>query len=321
MRGTACACLAAAVLAACLLVSCCGVLRVSLGCVGCGALFALPLASLSWVGRMSGQMPASDGFPSRRGVFGRRLDCRSVHRLGSLVPVYACALRSRPDGRAVGTCVDGYPWTLVSLARGAWVCACVCVVGRALLCVLAARCACWSLVCAAFMSPPGSFSGSSGHEGPCLCVCVGRSVPVPAPCFPPATAAPAAASGRTTSSRWPRRKRRKGRERRGSTPIWSVVETLWLFPLFVFGSCSVGGGLICSADCSLSLFVSLLSVLLIETGDRPSEWILLRVEAVGVDSPSVVAVGVDSPSVTLWTVVLWFARRCSRPVVGSRRQV
>ena len=65
MRGTACACLAAAVLAACLLVSCCGVLRVSLGCVGCGALFALPLASLSWVGRMSGQMPASDGFPSR----------------------------------------------------------------------------------------------------------------------------------------------------------------------------------------------------------------------------------------------------------------
>ena len=226
-----------------------------------------------------------------------------------------------PDCGCMRTWVSIGPLLRLRVARG---CLRVCV-WLGVLC-----CACWLLAalcgrsCVWRSCRPRDLSRAQvgTRARACVCVCVCAVVcPSPPRVF------------RLRPRRQPpppavrlRRGGRGGKEGRGGKGVdrrlfgrW--FETLWLFPLFVFGSCSVGGGLICSADCSLSLFVSLLSVLLIETGDRPSEWILLRVEAVGMDSPSVVAVGVASPSVTLWTVVLWFARRCSRPVVGSRRQV
>ena len=216
------------------------------------------LASLSWAGRMSGQMPVSDGCPSRRGVFGRRLDCRPAHRLGSLVPVYACALRSRPDGRAVGTCVGGYPWTCVSLARGAWVCACVC--GWACF-VVRAGCSLRFVVarvCGVHVAP-GIFLGLKvGTRARACCV---WAVVCPSPSRPrPRLCRRLRLHDFVDQAE---EEKSEGRGRRGTSPSWSVVGARWLFPLFVFGSCLVGGGLICSAGCSLSLLASLFPVLLI----------------------------------------------------------
>ena len=142
----------------------------------------MSLTPLSCAGWMSGQMPASAGFPSRWGVFGRRLDCRSTHRLGSLVPVYACALRSRPDGRAVGACVHGYPWTLVSLARGAWVCVRVC--GWACF-VVRAGCSLRFVVarvCGVHVAP-GIFPGLKLARGPVCVNAWAAGEPVPHPAF------------------------------------------------------------------------------------------------------------------------------------------
>ena len=158
--------------------------------------------------------------------------CGYMRRWVSLDPCFACAWR-------VGVCV---------------------CVWLGVLC-----CACWLLAalvgrsCVRRLCRPRDLSrAQGGHEGPCvLCVC-GLRVPVPPP-PPSATAAPAAAL-------WPydfvdlaKEEKREGKGRRGLAPSWSVVEARWLFQLFVFGSCLVGGGLICSAGCSLSLFGEVVS--------------------------------------------------------------
>ena len=197
MRVSCCCC------ACCLFaVSCCGALRVSLGCVG-GLVCVV--VGFAFLGRTDVRTDARVGRMSER-----MRSCWTTTGLsfGPSTRVFGACLCACPQEPA-GWPGCGYVrrWVSLdpcfSLARGAWVCACVC--GWACL-VVRAGCLLrfWvARVCGVYVAP-GIPLGLKWARGP-VRVCA-WAVGCPSP--PVCDRGLAAASGCTTSSTRPRRKRR-----------------------------------------------------------------------------------------------------------------